>query len=52
VFFDFQFSWDAAKAESNERKHDVSFALAATVFLDPLAATIFDGAHSEFEEPG
>jgi uncharacterized DUF497 family protein len=29
-----RFSWDAAKAEVNRRKHGVSFELAARVFLD------------------
>lgn len=31
------FEWDAAKAESNLRKHGVSFDLAAEVFDDPYA---------------
>ena len=44
------FVWDPAKAASNVSKHDVSFAQAATVFLDALALTVFDAAHSEFEE--
>jgi uncharacterized DUF497 family protein len=42
--------WDAAKAQSNLTKHAVSFAQAATVLLDPLAVTVFDAAHSQFEE--
>ena len=29
-----EFEWDTAKAESNERKHGVSFAFASGVFLD------------------
>ncbi len=43
-------TWDDAKAQSNIAKHGVSFAQAATVLLDPLALTVFDGAHSETEE--
>ena len=30
------FEWDAAKAESNLRKHGVSFETAARIFADPL----------------
>jgi uncharacterized protein len=42
--------WDAMKAQSNLVKHAVSFAQAATVLVDPLAVTVFDAAHSQFEE--
>ena len=45
-----KFTWDAAKAESNVTKHGVAFAHGATVFADALALTVFDAAHSEFEE--
>lgn len=31
------FEWDPAKAESNRRKHGVSFELAMRVFADPYA---------------
>ena len=31
------FEWDLAKAESNLRKHRVSFEIAARVFADPFA---------------
>lgn len=41
-----QFAWDAAKAEINMRKHEVSFDVAKTVFGDPLAVTITDPDHS------
>jgi uncharacterized DUF497 family protein len=44
------FSWDPVKAASNLTKHGVSFAQAATVLADVLALTVFDSAHSEFEE--
>jgi uncharacterized DUF497 family protein len=38
------FEWDSAKAESNMRKHGVSFFEAATVFADPLAVYLDDGS--------
>ena len=44
------FTWDPVKAASNVTKHSVTFAQAATVMLDPLALTVFDAAHSDFEE--
>ena len=31
------FEWDESKAQSNIRKHDVSFELARSVFVDPFA---------------
>lgn len=42
--------WDPAKAASNQAKHGVTFAQAATVLLDALALTVFDAEHSEFED--
>lgn len=44
------FEWDPKKAETNFRKHKVSFAEAATVFSDALSITIPDPDHSETEE--
>ena len=41
-----QFDWDPEKAESNEKKHGVSFAEAATAFGDPLSLTVPDPDHS------
>jgi uncharacterized protein len=41
-----KFQWDTEKAIANERKHDVSFEEAVTVFSDPLAITIADPDHS------
>jgi uncharacterized protein len=38
----YDFQWDPAKAQSNARKHDVTFDQAATVFLDALALTVYD----------
>jgi uncharacterized DUF497 family protein len=44
------FSWDAAKALHNLRKHGVSFAEAATVFADPEALDWADAEHSAGEQ--
>ncbi|PYV13132.1 MAG: hypothetical protein DMG21_21820 [Acidobacteria bacterium] len=41
-----RFEWDERKAAVNERKHEVSFHEATTVFSDPLSATISDPLHS------
>jgi uncharacterized protein len=41
-----RYEWGRAKAEANQRKHGVSFAEAASVFLDPLALTYVDPDHS------
>lgn len=46
----YDFEWDSQKAQSNFRKHNVSFEDAATVFRDPKALTIFDDEHSINEE--
>ena len=47
--FDLRFEWDATKAETNRRKHGVTFRQAATVFRDRLAVSIRDDAHSDSE---
>lgn len=44
------FEWDAKKAESNARKHGVTFDEASTVFGDPLALLMPDPDHSLGEE--
>jgi uncharacterized DUF497 family protein len=41
-----KFEWDPRKAESNLRKHGVSFDEAASVFLDRLALSGPDPEHS------
>jgi uncharacterized DUF497 family protein len=38
----YEFQWDPAKAQSNARKHGVTFDQAAAVFLDTLALTVYD----------
>lgn len=42
-----QFTWDPKKAESNLKKHGVSFNEAVTVFADPLALVIEDPLYRE-----
>ena len=46
----FDVTWDDIKARSNLAKHGISFAQASTVLLDPLALTVFDSAHSVYED--
>ena len=43
------FEWDEDKADSNRRKHKVTFDEAQTVFLDELSITVPDGEHSQTE---
>ena len=45
-----KFDWDPKKAETNLRKHGVSFDEAATTFLDPHAVSGPDPDHSIGEE--
>ena len=44
------FEWDPRKAESNARKHGVTFDEASTVFGDPLGLLMSDPDHSLSEE--
>lgn len=44
------FIWDQNKADSNLKKHKVSFTEAKSVFYDELAIQFFDEDHSESEE--
>jgi uncharacterized DUF497 family protein len=46
----FNFKWDPQKAVSNRQKHGISFELAASVFKDPKAVSIFDEDHSSEED--
>jgi uncharacterized DUF497 family protein len=43
------FEWDPQKAAANIKKHNVTFAEAMTVFMDPMAKTIEDATHSVSE---
>ena len=44
------FEFDPNKAQSNLKKHGISFAEAMTVFDDPLASTLPDDQHSIEED--
>jgi hypothetical protein len=44
-----KFEWDPEKAARNLQRHGVSFQDAASIFGDPLAATIPDPEHSTDE---
>lgn len=37
-----QFEWDAAKEESNRRKHGIDFKTASRVFFDPCKLELYD----------
>ena len=41
-----RYEWDPEKDRTNREKHGVSFAEAATVFLDPLQVTVVDERYS------
>jgi uncharacterized DUF497 family protein len=43
-------AWDPAKAESNRRKHGVTFHEAGTIFNDPLIVSLDDVEHSTEED--
>ena len=45
-----KFEWDASKAESNLKKHGVSFDEAQSVFYDEFARQFFDDAHAGDED--
>lgn len=44
------FEWEPEKAASNESRHGITFAEAASAFSDPLSLTIFDPDHSLGED--
>lgn len=44
------FEWDKTKAESNLKKHGISFEEAKTIFDDEYARLILDPDHCEKEE--
>lgn len=45
-----RFEWDEVKAQTNEKKHNVSFLEASSVFLDEHAIEFYDDEHSEWED--
>lgn len=47
---DDEFEWDDDKDAINVRKHGVSFEEAKSIFKDPLAITIDDPEHSDYED--
>ena len=47
---DIIFEWNASKASSNKKKHDVSFTEAKSAFFDENALVIHDQGHSDDEE--
>jgi uncharacterized protein len=49
ILWGFAGKQDDSKADSNQRKHGVSFTEAMTVFGDPLSLTMFDPDHSAEE---
>lgn len=44
------FEWDLDKADSNERKHGVTFTEAQTIFGDLLSVTGYDPGHANDED--
>jgi len=46
----YDFEWDIGKALANATKHGIMFDQAATVFLDAMAITVYDVAHSQSED--
>jgi uncharacterized protein len=44
------FEWNLTKAESNQKKHGVTFEEAKSVFYDEFAVQFFDNEHSESED--
>ena len=47
---EFKFEWDDEKYKINQKKHDVSFEMAAEVFLDENRIDDFDEFHSDDED--
>jgi uncharacterized protein len=47
---DLLFEWDPNKDEENQKKHEVAFDEAKTVFFDDFARLIDDPEHSEEED--
>ncbi len=45
-----RFLWDNRKNETNQKKHDISFDEAQTVFFDENAVEFFDPDHSKNED--
>ncbi len=46
----YHFEWDPPKARRNVMKHKISFQQASAVFRDPNHLSLFDLAHSDYED--
>ncbi len=49
IVSDLEFEWDTSKAESNFKKHGISFLEAMETFYDPFGIHMIDSKHSEVE---
>jgi len=49
-WMNYRFEWDPGKAVINIQKHKTQFEIAAAVFMDPRAITIYDKDHSHLED--
>ena len=47
---EYHFKWDPVKARRNIKKHGVTFELAAAIFKDSMALTIYDEDNSDNDE--
>lgn len=45
-----KFEWDLTKADSNKKKHQVSFEEAQSVFYDEFAVQFFDSDNTQAED--
>ena len=45
-----KFEWDSAKADSNKKKHSVSFEEAQSIFYDEFAVQFIDEQSSDLED--
>ena len=46
----YYFDWDVTKAQTNFKKHKITFEKATEIFYDPLALSLYDDLHSEDED--
>jgi uncharacterized protein len=46
----FLFEWDKTKAQTNVRKHKVTFEEGVSIFMDPMLITFQDEEYVEIEE--
>jgi uncharacterized DUF497 family protein len=44
------YEWDYDKDLLNQKRHNISFSEAVSVFDDPKALSLFDSAHSQLED--